>query len=331
MIIKDIQTEIRYIKLKTPFITSLRKVEEVEFVRVSISCNDGSVGFGEAPSTYAITKEDIHTISSTIKSLTPKLLSLTPKEALDTLHKLDIGSSAKACVDMALLALDDFFHIEDNRPIKTDITISLNNEEKMLQDAQDAFDNGMDILKIKLGSDIRHAISVTKELSTTLPSAKLLIDANQAWSLKDSLYYIDSTKKCKLELIEQPVLAKNLEELKTISQYSDIPILADEAVFNLDDVKKVYKNRYADMINIKLMKCGGITPAIKILEFAREHDIKCMLGSMLEGGVSINAALYLAFNYRDVIKFVDLDSPLLYKGTISGLDFVYKGCEISTL
>ena len=82
------------------------------------------------------------------------------------------------------------------------------------------------------------------------------------------------------------------------------------------------------MINIKLMKCGGVTKALEILEYARENSVTCMLGSMLEGPYSINIALHLAMSYRDVIKFIDLDSPLLYKEPSSELEFDYKGCNI---
>ena len=133
----------------------------------------------------------------------------------------------------------------------------------------------------------------------------------------------------KIELIEQPVIASDLESLKKITELSHIPILADEAVFTLEDAKKVLESKSADMINIKFMKCGGVTKAIEILEYAREKNITCMLGSMLEGPYSINIALYLAFAYRDIIKYVDLDSPLLYKEPSSELDFLFKGCEIS--
>lgn len=77
------------------------------------------------------------------------------------------------------------------------------------------------------------------------------------------------------------------------------------------------------------MKCGGVTKAIEILEYARKNKITCMLGSMLEGPVSINAALYLAFAYQDVIKYVDLDSPLLYKELPENLDFSYEGAKIT--
>ena len=220
---------------------------------------------------------------------------------------------------VSLLAQEKGFEIyeylgaKEKLNIQTDITISLNPKEKMLHDAQIAFKKGLSILKVKLGSDIHHAIEVTKELAKTLPEAKLLIDANQAWSLEESLLYVNAIKDVKLELIEQPVLAKDLLALKTITNTTHIPILADEAAFTLEDVKEIIATKSADMINIKLMKCGGLTKAVEILKYCRGKNVKCMLGSMLEGPVSINAAEQLAMAYNDVIKYVDLDSPLLYK------------------
>ncbi|WP_457743697.1 dipeptide epimerase [Sulfurimonas sp.] len=310
--IKSITTQIIKIPLKTPFITALRRVENVEFVRVKIDFEDASTAFGEAPATKAITGEDLGDIVNAVEQVTPFLLGLNAVDALEILHKQDIGSSAKAALDMALFFNTNTLNVVDTSPIKTDITISLNEKATMLYDAKEAFAKGYEILKVKLGADITHAIEVTKLLTKELPKAEVLIDANQAWSLEGSLEYLNAVKELKIELIEQPVKAKDLKSLKEITQVSAIPILADEAAFSLADVKNIYENQLADMINIKLMKCGGVSKAIEILEYAREKNISCMLGSMLEGPLSINAAMKLAFVYRDVIKFVDLDSPLLY-------------------
>jgi len=325
MHITDIITSVEKIPLKTPFITALRRVENVEFIRVKIFYSNGEFTYGEAPATKAITGETLETIENSIKEITPCFIGNSPKKALDILHKQNIGNSAKAALDIALCEQFYLLKIENNSPIETDITISLDSVEKMLHDAQEAYNNSMNYLKIKLGKDIFHAIEVTQVISSALPKAKLLIDANQAWSYKESLQYITETSNCRLELIEQPVTAQDLESLAKLTKKSNTPILADEAVFTLEDVKSVMQKNCADMINIKLMKCGGISKAIEILEYAREYKITCMLGSMLEGPYSINAAIKLAFVYRDVIKYVDLDSPLLYKNQSNELSYDLKG------
>ncbi len=322
MQIKSITTQRKQIPLQTPFITALRRVENVEFVSVQVVCTNGLSTFGEAPATMAITGEDLPIIENSIEYISFYLLEKSPKKALTILHESKIGSSAKAALDMAFVSLlaqeksftlSQYLGAKEEKMIETDITISLNIKEKMLQDAHKALQEGHTILKVKLGKDIEHAIAVTKALSQALPQAKLLIDANQAWSLESSLLFIESVKDVVIELIEQPVPAKELEALRKITQISHIPILADEAAFTLGDVKKIIRTKSADMINIKLMKCGGITKAVEILEYARKKNVQCMLGSMLEGPVSIYAAKQLAMAYTDVIKYVDLDSPLLYK------------------
>ena len=338
MRITDIEISHERVALAHPFVTALRRVENVEFVRVFVRCSHGFVGIGEAPATVAITGEDIDSITNAIAELKEHLIGLDKESALQKVHQSTIGSSAKAALDMALIHLEtqqkgitfaEYFGIKDYTPLQTDITISLGDERGMLEAAKDACLASMDILKVKLGSDISHAIRVTQSISQELPNATLLIDANQAWSKESTLRYIEGICGCAIELIEQPLRADDVAALKEITNASDIAILADEAVFTLEDAKEIVQTQSADMINIKLMKCGGLSRAVEILEYAREQGVVCMLGSMLEGPYSINVALYLAFAYRDVIKYVDLDSPLLYKEPTGLLDFVYDGATIS--
>ena len=339
MKIQSITTEVKYIPLKTPFITALRRVENIEFVRVEVTCDNGMTAFGEAPATKAITGEDIKTILESVESVKELFIDKMQREALTLLHdEIKIGSSAKAALDMALISLEaqekniplyEYFGAKKPIALHTDITISLKDADEMLKDSKAAFGDGMKILKVKLGRDIKHSIEIIQTISRELPNAEILVDANQAWSLEGSLKFVNAVKDIKIELIEQPVIADDLDGLKTITNATKIPILADEAAFSLADVKKVVESQSADMINIKLMKCGGLTNAVKILEYARENSVTCMLGSMLEGPISINAALHLAMAYSDVIKYIDLDSPLLYKTPSNELDFNFNGSEIS--
>ena len=338
MKIRDITLTREKIKLKTPFKTALREVDSAEFIRVKVFCEDGSFAYGEAPATEAITGETLASIEENIKAVSGLFYGRKAKEALKILHLQKIGSSAKAALDIAFVTLlakeknrtlREYFDIKDTTPIKTDITISLNDTKTMLREAQSLFAQGMEILKVKLGSDIAHAIETTRQLAQKVPKAQLLIDANQAWSKDKTLEYIQAVKDLDIVLIEQPLKAEALDDLAAVRAQSSIAILADEAVFTLEDAKRVVVKGAADMINVKLMKCGGVSKAIEILEYARAKEIVCMLGSMIEGPTSINITLYLAFAYRDVVKFVDLDSPLLYEALPRELDFCYKADTIS--
>jgi L-alanine-DL-glutamate epimerase-like enolase superfamily enzyme len=311
MKVKNISTTLESIELKTPFVTSLRRVERVEFVRVKVETTSGVISLGEAPATKAITGEDIFSIEKSIKDNREKFTGLKVYECFEVLHSLDMGSSAKAALDMAFYNLINPMEVQSDK--KTAITISLSETQKMLADANIAYTNGNTILKLKFGSDIEHAIDVSKKIKLQNPDAQLLVDANQAWNYEDSIKYIDALKDLDIELIEQPVPKDDLESLKKISEFSNIPIVADESCFNIDEVKNIVENKIADIINIKLMKCGGITKAIEILEYCASKKIPVMMGSMLEGPTSIKYASALAQTYKDVVKYVDLDSPLLYK------------------
>lgn len=344
MTITAISLEIEKIPLRTPFITALRRVDDVENIRVMVHTDTPNIGYGAAPATKAITGEDLQSISQTIKKrIAPRLIGQPfdlPK-VLAILHACcEDNSSAKAAVDMALY---DLAALAENStlvtflgakpsPIQTAVTISLKTPEEMAEDAGIAFGRGFGILKIKVGGkdgmDLQRIIAIRK----ALPQARLLIDANQAWSVEESLEIIKAITPLTIELIEQPVLGSDIEGLRTITQQSGIPILADEAVFTLEDAKKVIKEKAADLINIKLMKCGGISKAIEIIEYCQKHDVKCMMGSMLEGPVSIALTVQLVMAYRDAFSHIDLDSPLLYKTvpTGTGLAFFNNTIELDS-
>ena len=111
-----------------------------------------------------------------------------------------------------------------------------------------------------------------------------------------------------IEFAEQPVKAEDLEGLKYVTDHADIPILADESVFSPQDAVKIMQMRAADLVNIKLMKCGGIYNALKIAAAAEIYGVECMIGCMLEAKVSVNAAVHLACA-RQIITKIDLDGP----------------------
>ncbi len=230
------------------------------------------------------------------------------------------STSAKACVDMAIY---DLLAKATKQPLyeylggktkhlRTNLTISLGEHNTMLKDAIEADKDGFGILKVKLGKDIDESIRIIKSIRHTLPNSIIRVDANQAWSAKSALKIIDNIADCNIELVEQPVLANDLEGLKEITANSQIPILADESVFGIEDVKRVLDNKMADYINIKLMKSGGIYNAAKIVKIAKEHNAKIMMGSMLESVVSVSAAVHFAM-CDESICFYDLDGPLLAK------------------
>ncbi len=331
MIIKDIQIGYISLPLRHPFKTALRTVTAVNNVVVRIISDNDIIGYGEAPPTAVITGETLGSITCAIKDvIRPALLGADIENIEDVMKRLDAciikNTSAKAAIDMAIL---DLWGKRWNAPlykliggakktIETDITISLNGCDEMVADSIKAVERGYNILKIKVGkgglADVDNIFAihsaVTKEVKQH--KVKLRIDANQGWSVRDSIRNIKAMedKGLDIEFIEQPVLAHDIEGLRAVTQAVDTPILADEAVFSAKDAVEIIKSHSADLINIKLMKTGGIWPALKICDVAAIYGVECMVGCMLESRLSVAAAAHLAAA-RDIVTMVDLDGPSL--------------------
>ena len=140
----------------------------------------------------------------------------------------------------------------------------------------------------------------------------LRVDANQGWTPKEAIRTIRffEDKGLDIELVEQPVKAHDFEGLKMVTESVDTLILADESVFSVRDAFTVLSMRAADLINIKLMKTGGIRNAVAICGMARACGVECMIGAMMETKISVSAACHLA-SALPVITRADLDPPIL--------------------
>ena len=172
---------------------------------------------------------------------------------------------------------------------------------------------GYDTLKVKVGIDPSLDVARLAAIRQAVgPEVRIRIDANQAWSPKQAVRLLNQMqdKGLDIELVEQPVKAHDYEGLKYVTERSYVPVLADEAVFSVEDALKIVQMQAADLINIKLMKCGGLTNALKIATLAEVCGVECMIGCMLEAKVSVNAAVHLACA-RKIITRVDLDGPVL--------------------
>lgn len=310
--------------LRVPFKTALRTVDKIRDVAVAVYTDTGAVGYGEAPPTAAITGE---TEGSLLEALTlhiaPAVLGreVEDLEALTDAvsHSIVRNSSAKAAMDMALWdlygqrwGLPVQALLGGGRPqLTTDLTISVNPPEQMARDALDAVARGYDTLKLKVGVD--PALDTARLLAVRQavgPKIRLRIDANQAWTAPQAVRILDAmqSRNLDLELVEQPVPAQDLAGLKYVTDRGIVPVLADESVFGPRDAAEVLARHAADLLNIKLMKCGGITGALKIAALAEVYGVECMMGCMLEAKLSVNAAVAVACARRIVTK-IDLDGP----------------------
>ncbi|ERL21142.1 putative o-succinylbenzoate synthase [Oribacterium sp. oral taxon 078 str. F0263] len=323
-------TEIRLgtisVPLRLPFKTALRTVKSVEDIIVEIHTDTGALGYGEAPPTGAVTGHTTGAIIGALKEhIIPSLLGRDIDAFEDLMQLVQTcvvgNSSAKAAADMALWDLyGQLYRLPvykllggARKEIVTDITISVNEPEEMARDAANAVERGYDCLKVKVGAnpelDVERLRAVRQAAGDDIC---LRIDANQAWQPRQAVRILNEMQEqgLRLELVEQPVKAYDLEGLKYVTDHSYVPVLADESVFSPRDAMKVLELRAADLINIKLMKCGGIYNALKIASAAEIYGVECMIGCMLEAKISVNAAAELACA-RKIFTRIDLDGPVL--------------------
>ena len=314
------------VPLRTPFKTALRTVNSVEDIVVEIHTDTGAVGYGEAPPTGAVTGDTTGAILGALRDHIIKTIVGREVDALEELLQ-DVNrcvvknTSAKAAVDMALWDL--YGQLcglpvckllgSSRRQIVTDITISVNDPEEMARDALDAVARGYETLKIKVGANPALDVERLKAVRRAVGGGVgIRIDANQAWKPKQAVSLLNQMQEqgLEIELVEQPVHAHDLEGMRYVTQRSYVPVLADESVFSPEDAVKIMQMGAADLINIKLMKCGGLYNALKIASAAEIYGVECMIGCMLEAKISVNAAAHLACA-RNIITRVDLDGPAL--------------------
>ena len=345
MKISEIKFGTLRVPLKTPFKTALRTVDKIEDIVVMISTDTGHVGYGEAPATAVITGDTHGSIVEAIRHYIWPRVKGQDVANLNHLTQLIQGameknSSAKAAVEIAIYDLWGQLYdaplyrlLGGGDPlITTDITISVDYIDKMVADSIAAVERGFESLKIKVGKDIGVDIERVKAVHAAVEGRALLrLDANQGWTAKQAVYALQTLEDAgvRLELVEQPVKAQDLTGMKYVTERVHTPIMADESVFGPTEVVELIRMRAADIINIKLMKTGGISNAIRIADIAAMYGVECMIGCMLETGISVAAAVHVAVAKSDAITKIDLDGPSLC--TFNPIDggVIFNDAEIS--
>jgi o-succinylbenzoate synthase len=344
MKIANIRTTTLKAPLKNPFITSLRRVDALEDLIVIIECDDGSMGYGEGAPTPVITGETIGSMIAAIEYIKPHLIGLEIENfetVLKSVHSLIIkNTTAKSALEIALY---DLKARSENQPLykilggtkthfKTDITISMGEIDKMVSDSLNAVDLGYDILKIKIGDnpqkDIERIVAIDNALDDTIT---LRLDANQGWTAEESVELLHALEKKNIiaEFIEQPVAADDIEGFKYIKERVQTPLLADESIFSVKDARRLLEMQAIDYVNIKLAKTAGITQALELADLSAEFGVKCMIGCMLEGPISVAAGVHVASAKADIITMLDLDAVSLLASHPCETDIEFNESKIT--
>ncbi|MFV0607269.1 MAG: mandelate racemase/muconate lactonizing enzyme family protein [Niabella sp.] len=304
------------LKFKHPFtISKGTKTHQPTFI-VSLT-HHGVTGYGEAPAItyYNISVEDMMDDLSDKLQMVEKFAFIEPERFWHFLHHLFPKNHFLVC------ALDiagwDLYGKLSGKPIYqilkgdtsknpvTDYTIGIDTVDKMVEKMKE---KPWPIYKIKVGTadDIAIIKALRKETD-----AKIRVDANAGWDLDTALKLIPQLKELDVEFVEQPLAKDDWEGMKVLYKKSSLPLYADEACVYEEDVEKCVG--YFHGINIKLTKCGGITPALQMIKNARKLDLKIMVGCMNESTIGSAAVAHLL----PFIDQVDMDGPLLLEEDIA--------------
>ncbi len=321
--IQSIEVYLVALRYREPFRIAPSTSIESKNVIIKIQTDYEVIGVGEASPSKRVTHETQRTVLQSLDKMCPRLIGMCPLrieqivEAMD--HMVAEDPSAKAAIDMAL---HDILGKTTDQPlfkllggfresVLTDITLSLKAPEEMARDAAKAVENGFEALKVKLGTapaeDLERIRRIRESVS---PDVAIRIDANQGWTLQDAIGVLGRLEPFDIELVEQPIKAENIKGLAQLRRSSSIPIMADESVHSPNDALRVVTEEAVDLINIKLMKCGGIWKGKKIAAIAEAAGVPCMVGCMGESEIGITAGVHLAAAVKN-IPYADLDSDLL--------------------
>jgi len=308
-----------------PFRIALGTSTKSENIVVRILTDFGVEGWGEASPSFRITNETPETVINALTKIGPKLIGMCPFKIEQIIEKMDEviegNTSAKAAIDMAVF---DIMGRKTRRRVSallggyrnevfTDITLGIKSPKEMAKDAVKAVRRGFKALKIKVGINPSEDVERVKRIREAVgPEIQIRIDANQGWKPKEAIEVLRKLEKYDVQFVEQPVKAEDIKGLATVRKNSSILVMADETVHSPEDALKVIRAEAVDLINIKLMKSGGIWRAMKIAAIAEAAKVPCMVGCMGESNLGITAAAHFAAATKNV-QYADLDSDLLLK------------------
>lgn len=295
--------------LKEPFRTSLRTVSTFNIIEFQIETSEGLVATGEAVETPAITGDTqemiVRGLLGPIKEGITGISFTSPLELVAHIANTPAVSSAKAAADMALYFLaavsEDRTIAEvlgsTRRSVATDVTVPIADLVNIEQLMSVRLKAGFNCFKVKLAMEpVEISIQKLEAIREVAGlECSIRIDPNQSWTVSHSLTFLEALEKrgVSIDYLEQPTPAEDKRALAQIKRNTDTPIMADESCFNMEDLLQLIEFEAVDLINLKLLKSGGVFASLQMAEVARAAGLGVFMGSMMEGdrGVYVSACL----------------------------------------
>lgn len=309
--------------LAKPYTIAYETVSDTTNIILKISCSDGSVGWGCAAPDQEITGESAEDVTRAIQnSVRPLLIGENPFQIAKVIYRLkQLVPNMKSTMAMVDIALFDLMSRKAGLPmyqllggfrdrIQTSITIGIMPVADTLEEAEMHWKNNFNIIKLKGGLNLEEDVEKIYKLRQRFGSELVLrFDANQGYSAAQAIRFIDLTKEARIEILEQPTAFGDEDAMKQVSSSVEVPVMADESIRSLKDAFHLTSKDMIDMVNIKLMKVGGILEAQHINSVAKAAGMEVMVGCLDECALGIAAGLHFTLS-RPNVEYADLDGHL---------------------
>lgn len=322
--------------LKQPFVISYHTYNDMPSIIVKLETDEGFIGYGEAVPDEHVTGETWESTFHLLKNtLGPSIIGENPlqiERIHERMNKVAYGvPAAKAAIDIACFDLigkklgQPIYQLiggryHDEFPITH--VLSIGEPEKMAREAAERVQMGYTSFKIKVGTDVMQDVNRIKAVYESVKNdAVIRVDVNQGWKTSAAaLKGIRALQSIDIDWLEQPVMADDIDGMAFIRSKTDLSLMIDEGLKGQREMKEIISKNAADRVNIKLMKCGGILPAVKLAYQAELAGIECQVGSMVESSIASSAGFHVAFSKKNITS-VELTGPLKFSKDVGDLKY----------
>ena len=331
--------------LREPFVISYGTFPDVPTVLVRLETDTGLVGWGEGTPDAFVTGETFGGVAETLREIAPALLGRDPRDRSGAMRAVEARIRGEPCAGAALYFAVQFLAARRGgvpvwallggraREVTTiSRVVSMKAPEAMAEDARRHVADGFRTVKLKVGQaedvplDVARVAAVRAAVG---PGVAIKIDVNQGWRTPGTaIRAIRQLVAFDPAYVEQPVDQRDLEGLAEVRRVCGVPIMADEAIHGPHEALRAVGLRACDLINIKLMKCGGLLAALTLNSIAETAGIVCQVGTMVESAVASAAGLHLALALHNV-QTVEMGGPLMLATDVAPLRDCYRRDQVT--